>query len=87
MGVISGTGCPPPSGTRLALVIVAMNDSTSQVGASVPKVTTEPEGVGVGVVESEAVPPFDPHPIIIAATKTVAPPAKNRIFLLLIHSS
>ncbi len=45
--VINETACPPPCGTRLAEVIVATNDSTSHMGASVPKVTTDPVCAGV----------------------------------------
>lgn len=36
------TGVPPPWGVRLAAVIVTVKDSTSQTGASFPKITTEP---------------------------------------------
>jgi hypothetical protein len=60
--------------------MVAMNDSTSQMGASVPKVTTDPDAALAA--ESETVPAFDPHPTINAAAKTTAPPAKYTIFLL-----
>jgi hypothetical protein len=85
VGVISGTALPPPCGTRLAELMVAMNDSTSQMGASLPKVATDPGDV-VGA-ESETVPEFDPQPTINAAAKMIAPPAKNTIFLLLILPS
>jgi hypothetical protein len=79
------TELPPPCGTRLAEVMVATNDSTSQTGASVPKVTTDPIGVDVDV--SDIVPPLDPHPTIKATAKTAPPPARNTMFLLLILSS
>jgi hypothetical protein len=62
-----------------------MNDSTSQMGASVPKVTTVP-GNAVGG-EFETIWLFDPHPTINAAAKTAAPPAKHTIFPLLILPS
>jgi hypothetical protein len=79
--VISGTGVPLPCGTRLAELMVTTNDSTSQMGASLPNVTTDP-GFAV-TVESETVPPLDPHPTVNAAAKTAAPPAKNTKFLLI----
>jgi hypothetical protein len=83
--VISETACPPPCGTRLAEVIVATNDSTSHMGASVPKVTTDP--VCAGVVETELIPPFDPHPTISATAKTTATPdITTQLILLMLPS-
>jgi len=67
--------------------MVATNDSTSQRGASVPKVTTDPEGVATGEFESATVPPFDPHPTVKIAAKMTATPDKNTQFLLLMLSS
>ena len=83
----SETGCPPLWGTRPAEVMVATNDSTSQMGASVPKVTTDPEGLDTGEFGSGTVPPFDPHPTVRTAAKMTATPDKNIQFLLLILSS
>jgi hypothetical protein len=62
--VMTGTGFPDPEGMRLAEVIVTTNDWTSQMGASVPKVTSDPGGsVTTGVVV-DAPPPAPPQPTI-----------------------
>jgi hypothetical protein len=74
VGVISATGAPPPWGTRLAEVIVATKDSTSQTGASVPKATTEP-AAGGGPVPVPG-PLRVPHPAISAAAKMMRSPEK-----------
>jgi hypothetical protein len=79
VAVISGTDCPPDCGVRLAEVMVAEKDSTSQIGASVPKVTTDPS------TPPRPPPPVpDPHPTIRAAAKTAATAGMNSLFLLLI---
>jgi hypothetical protein len=69
---------------RVAEVMVTENDSTSQMGASVPNATTEPDCAGAFVSEFED-PPFVPHPTISKAAKITAPP--ENIILLLILSS
>ena len=84
---ISVTGVPPPCGTRLALVICTINDSTSQMGASVPKATADPDGVGETDCVMVLGPAFDPHPTTRAPTKTNSPPNKNSVGLLFILSS
>jgi hypothetical protein len=80
--ITTGTNCPPACGTRLAEVIVTRKDSTSQTGASVPKTTTDPGGVGAGGPG----PPFDPHPTISAAAKATERPGRSVTFRLLIRA-
>ncbi|MGO8786209.1 MAG: hypothetical protein ACLQVL_02335 [Terriglobia bacterium] len=64
-----------------------MNDSTSQMGASVPKATTDPAGVDAGEFATVLDPLFDPHPIISAAAKRTAAHNNKSIILLRILAS
>jgi hypothetical protein len=71
LGAVIVTGVPPPCGTRAAELIVTMNDCTSQLGWSVPKITSDPVGP---LVVGDVPPPIPlPHPTI----RTVARPATN----------
>lgn len=61
------TGVPPPSGVKVMPVIVTVNDTTSQAGASPVKTTAEPMVVGccVVVLDDEDVAP--PEQLITTA--------------------
>jgi hypothetical protein len=59
------TGAPPPSGVKVML-IVTVNDTTSQAGASPVKTTVEPMLTGCGVLRpDDVVPP--PEQLSMAA--------------------
>jgi hypothetical protein len=57
------------------------------MGASIPKVTTDPDCVVEVSGETVLDPLFDPHATISAAARTTTPPAKNTIFRLCILPS
>jgi hypothetical protein len=81
LGGVIVTAVPPPCGTRAAELIVTMNDSTSQLGWSVPKATSDPVGP---LVVADVPPPIPlPHPTIRTVAIPAASAGKNKRFTLL----
>jgi hypothetical protein len=78
LGGVIVTGAPPPDGVRVAELIVTMNDSTSQLGWSVPKTTSDPDGP---LVVAGVPPPL--HPTIRTAARLAASAGKTMRFPLL----
>lgn len=77
------TGAPPPTGVRVAPVIVTVNDTTSQTGWSPVKTTNEPVLVGVVLVLRLAVdPPEQLSMTAKAASETISSPYSANLLLM-----